>query len=712
MEVLEANQIDISKEISIKTTVKNKDSTSSVEFLLIGRTLSFSSDLVEHNKLRTMFSNHASKNKTDFVDFYHSKVKSFDDLFDKAFPKFIESVITSLKFGVSVLMKYDVDYFDFDKLADLSAEYIDIQKYMSPFTEAAEKIEVYAENLSSYRNLSRAERSRWQGGGFGLGGAIKGALTAGALNMGTGMIRGIGDSLTNAGDRAKIAGMKKEVFTDHLTLALLAEGIHECCFGVFYSVWQILEDENRIPPVEFNIEKLNARANNLISQFASDKSLHNKVIDVLCECIRNYPYSVFYYSNLYSITKDSRQEILKVAKYFGLESVYRDAIINLDRSRLEGIKVMPDKTMADIDTKIKELEQLREDNPDFDVSALHSSMMEKKNLLSQQMQQQVSINTSLKLVDQIRKPIDEAIRNRNLNYVWAEIDNGNIYAEYAMGKYYKNTVCYNCIEKYNVPEMKKLLVDVQNRADSGNIYAKYLVADIEYSMYGRDGRNSSKENEATRVVIEMAAKGNVSATALQGFLGSKGYNNATTNKSSAIALLEKAANLQHPTALAWLGSYYRTGEHGLSRNKEKAEIMLNLSAAYDHPYGRKELEKLNSGSTSSSSCFITTAVCDAMGLEDDSYELKAFRAFRDNWLANQADGERLIKEYYSVAPIIVDCINAKADWDTIYLRIWNDYLKECLLAIEKSNYQRCKEIYCGMINDLKCRYLLDPIKVS
>ncbi|WP_156114892.1 CFI-box-CTERM domain-containing protein [Paenibacillus sp. FSL R5-0345] len=661
--------------------------------------------MVEYNKLRTLFSSHASKSKTDFDVYYHSSVKSFDDLFDKAFPTFIESVTASLKFGVSVLMKYGVDDVDFDKLAELAANDIDIPKYISPFMEAAEKIEEYAENLSNYKNLSRAGRSRWQGGGFGLGGAIKGALTAGALNMGTGMVRGIGDSLSNAGDRAKIAGMKKKIFTDHRTLGLLVEGIHECCFGIFYSVWSILEDENRIPLIEFDTEKLNARANNLITQYASDKSLYDKVIDVLCECIRNCPYSVSYYSNLYSIVKDSRQEILKAVEYFGLQAEYREAIISLDRSRLVSIKEMPDDTMANIDKKIKELNRLRQDNPELDVSALNSSLTEKKNSLSRQMQQQASINTSLEQVDRVRNPIDEALRNRNLEYVWTQIGNGNSYAEYAMEKYYKDSICHNCIEKYDVTEMTNLLGDVQKRANNGNIYAKYLLADIDYAMYGRDRRNSSKEKEAARVVIEMAAKGNTSAIAMQGFWGTHGYNNATTSKSSAITLLEEAVNRQHPTALAWLGSYYRTGEHGLTRNKEKAEMMLKLAAAYDHPYGKKELEKLNSGSTSSSSCFITTAVCDSLGRADDGYELNTFRAFRDNWLTNLADGESLIKEYYSVAPILVDRINAMFDKDAIYKELWDVYLKECLLAIENGWYQRCKEIYIGMVEDLKLQYL-------
>ncbi len=47
--------------------------------------------------------------------------------------------------------------------------------------------EIYDEKkqLADYRNSVIAGRSRWMGGGFGLKGAIKGAITAGAMNIGT-----------------------------------------------------------------------------------------------------------------------------------------------------------------------------------------------------------------------------------------------------------------------------------------------------------------------------------------------------------------------------------------------------------------------------------------------------------------------------------------------------------------------------------------------
>lgn len=112
-------------------------------------------------------------------------------------------------------------------------------------------------------------------------------------------------------------------------------------------------------------------------------------------------------------------------------------------------------------------------------------------------------------------------------------------------------------------------------------------------------------------------------------------------------------------------------------------------------------EKLKNG------CFITTAVCGSFGKTDDCYELTQFRGFRDHWLALQDDGKSIIKEYYEIAPKIVNKINSLPNSHDIYLMIWNRYLKKCLYLIETGDNVKCKDIYVNMVIKLKDKYLTD-----
>ncbi len=110
---------------------------------------------------------------------------------------------------------------------------------MEFYSEMSTQLTDLAEQMRSYRAAQSAKRLRWQGGGFGITGAIKGAITAGALNLGTDMVRGIGNSITNASDRAKFKKLEDELYKgeDHASSLLYALNSWDTAmFGVTESI--------------------------------------------------------------------------------------------------------------------------------------------------------------------------------------------------------------------------------------------------------------------------------------------------------------------------------------------------------------------------------------------------------------------------------------------------------------------------------------------
>ena len=104
-------------------------------------------------------------------------------------------------------------------------------------------------------------------------------------------------------------------------------------------------------------------------------------------------------------------------------------------------------------------------------------------------------------------------------------------------------------------------------------------------------------------------------------------------------------------------------------------------------------------------CYITTAVCASMGKPDDCHELEIFRAFRDGYLMASAEGQRLVEEYYEIAPGIVMLIDMQRDAEEIYERIYRDYLAPCLGLIREGKKEACREHYVSMMRGLKNKYL-------
>lgn len=104
-------------------------------------------------------------------------------------------------------------------------------------------------------------------------------------------------------------------------------------------------------------------------------------------------------------------------------------------------------------------------------------------------------------------------------------------------------------------------------------------------------------------------------------------------------------------------------------------------------------------STDSSGCFITTATLKSLKIDDDNcYELTTFRHFRDSWLVENYPED--IKEYYHIAPSIVDRINYMDNRDSVYQDIWKKYLQPCIGLIEQSENESAYRLYKQMVGDL------------
>ncbi len=110
-----------------------------------------------------------------------------------------------------------------------------------------------------------------------------------------------------------------------------------------------------------------------------------------------------------------------------------------------------------------------------------------------------------------------------------------------------------------------------------------------------------------------------------------------------------------------------------------------------------------------SGCFITSAVCNHLGKADNCHMLYTFRQYRDKWLLKQKGGLDLIREYYTIAPGIVDWIDSCSNSAEIYTYIHNKYLKKCYHLIKHKQYRQCKYWYIKMVMELEQQKISKPM---
>ncbi len=103
-------------------------------------------------------------------------------------------------------------------------------------------------------------------------------------------------------------------------------------------------------------------------------------------------------------------------------------------------------------------------------------------------------------------------------------------------------------------------------------------------------------------------------------------------------------------------------------------------------------------------CFLTSACVEYLGKADDCEELTVLRVFRDSYMRKTEEGKALVKEYYEVAPKIVEAIDASPDRDKYYKYI-NQVVNHCVTLIGEKKYEETQQEYVNMVQKLKHKLL-------
>lgn len=159
-----------------------------------------------------------------------------------------------------------------------------------------------------------------------------------------------------------------------------------------------------------------------------------------------------------------------------------------------------------------------------------------------------------------------------------------------------------------------------------------------------------------------------------------------------------------------LDDFSHSISEGFSTTKEEKTYDKGYEWGADHRYDSDNSSSSDSdsssggGSSGDSGCYLTTACISAKGLPDNCLELRTLRNFRDNQLAQTLQGRRDIKEYYSVAPEIVQAINERTNSEEIWNKVYGEIQKAVSLVL-KENFNEAYEHYKNLTSNLKKKFL-------
>lgn len=108
---------------------------------------------------------------------------------------------------------------------------------------------------------------------------------------------------------------------------------------------------------------------------------------------------------------------------------------------------------------------------------------------------------------------------------------------------------------------------------------------------------------------------------------------------------------------------------------------------------------------SSSSCYITTIICDKLGYSDDCGVLNILRGFRDNVMQKNCKYCKTLFEYDVIGPKIAEMIKQDNEKDEeLWANFYNFYLLQTASLVTEEKYDEAVSRYTEMVNALKEYY--------
>ena len=151
------------------------------------------------------------------------------------------------------------------------------------------------------------------------------------------------------------------------------------------------------------------------------------------------------------------------------------------------------------------------------------------------------------------------------------------------------------------------------------------------------------------------------------------------------------------------------GRYWCEKKLERVYAYQNECNRFCRAYNRsssvaKSYEQCSKDKSSSSTCYLTTMLCDILKLPDNNPFLNTMRDFRNNVLQKDKKYKKLLVEYDIIGPLVARNLNNDPLNKQISATIFYSYIKPITKLIKNKNENEAVNLYKEMTNKLKLFY--------
>ena len=630
----------------IPDTVDIKASISPYIVKLCGRDLKFDYRFEEYNTLRRRYFDHGNTLTQEFASYYEENVHDFDTLYDKGLEFFIAKAKNFLEFSVSIAHEYGSHNIDMEWYLQFSDEAVGFCSVMNYYRDISVQLIDLAETMASYRAAKSSRRSYWQGGGFGIAGAIRGALTASALNLGSDIMHSIGNTIGSSSDRARLRKVEQDIYQERDHCKYLTRALESWFEAMWRATENVLKQHNLVPDFDSGSALMPIlEADDIVRNASANTpdSEYDRAIDLIFQGLPHDPYCpIMAYTALYQIPQTDKKEIQELVQLLGIEKEYNIKKYELVQNLIAPILEMPESTVPQIDEKLCAFEDFHIKFPDYSVSAYTKQLDKKKNntlqpeaeaktadeeqelaeiiikieqlsvlpiserteaekarlwIRKNELEWQATFpdtyDVQIKELHKSQKYVSQLINDNKIEEIWDLTNKGCVYAEFRLYVLYHSRLI-SIFKKQDIDQYKTSILDIQKYATKGSIFAEALCTLFDYLMFYFYNANRTRKQtpEFVERMHSLANRGSIFATYYMGYWGVHTY--FGLSQSQGKEWIDIAAAKLYPEALWLLGEAYSEGKYGYPINKPRAYYFYKLYfACFESPNCDKINQLLN-----------------------------------------------------------------------------------------------------------------------
>lgn len=325
-----------------------------MKFQLFGETVVLDPNRESYNRCRLMFQGLAEDAIRQFQKLYNTNT-SLEMAVQNVPEQMYQCIRPAVQRCVQVLIDHGVLTVDeeqfmnqySDALEPANGAYLKIQdQYAEIVLSESEK--------DAYRTARRESRGRWQGGGFGLSGAIKGAATAGALNMVTGAGHMLFNGVAKIGSSMAASSKMNRIFHDANTASTLKSGLYQSVFNLHLALIHCLDQTGAdSSPIQGVVSTDDSRTASAILSNILQINAPDQRRAAMIQAFQLDPYQENWYRKALSIFGDCDETLEEVEQYFGISVIHSEKGRQLD----EFVKKLPLDTETQAQLAIKKIEE-------------------------------------------------------------------------------------------------------------------------------------------------------------------------------------------------------------------------------------------------------------------------------------------------------------------------------------------------------------------